>query len=376
MRRGDDGLCAIMIRKSYPSFFIENRNVLVRDGLTRFHTRKIIITNCILLAGGAGAIGRLTAKSLRDAHPDIPLLIGGHDLAKASEAAAMIGNAEGVVLDPAAKDFGLDGRSVSAVVVFYMDHAMASLRFAQSRGVPHLSISTGVFEIAPEIAAYMHRPDVAPMVLGYEWLVGATTVPTLHISKAFSQVDEIVISALVDEQDGGGPTVAVDFEHLTKMMPAALTRRGGVYFWREGDDAKTTFHAVDGASTDAVGFSSIDVVGLATATGAPDVQFNLANGVTSSRRRGEPKSTEIIIELAGEDHAGLQLRTRHAVVHPDGAAPLTGIGVAMILERLLGLDGPPSTPPGLYFPYQLLDADVYLARLAKDGGSVTKLEVL
>ena len=160
------------------------------------------------------------------------------------------------------------------------------------------------------------------------------------------------------------------------MMPAALTRRDGVYVWREGDDAKAGFYAVDGTEMEASGFSSIDVVGLATATGAPNVQFNMASGVSSTRRRGGPMSTEIVIELAGEDDAGRPLRTRHAVVHPKGAAPLTGIGVAMILERLLGLDGKPATPAGLYFPYQLLNAADYLARLKQDGGAVLKLEVL
>ncbi len=330
----------------------------------------------ILLMGGSGAIGRLTARSLRAAHPDAPLLIGGRDLARAEEAAAEIGNAQGVVLDPSADNFGLGKRPISAVAIFYMDHAVASLRFAQMRGVPHLSISSGVFEIAPEIATYMHRPDAAPVVLGYEWLVGATTVPTLELAKAFGRVDDIVIGALVDEQDGGGPTVAVDFEHLTKMMPAALTRRGNAYIWRDGGDAEATFHAVDGVKIKAAGFSSIDVVGLAAATGAPNVQFNLASGVSSTRRRGEPMSTEIIIELAGEDHAGRPLRTRHAVFHSRGAAPLTGIGAAMILERLLGLDGDPPTPAGLYFPYQLLDAVAYLTRLKQDGGTVLELEVL
>ena len=328
----------------------------------------------ILLMGGSGAIGRHTAQSLRAAHPDVPLLIGGRDLARAEEAAAEIGHAQGVVLDPTADNLGLGERSVSAVAVFYMDHAIAGLRFAQARGVPHLSISSGVFEIAPEIATYMHKPNAAPVVLGYEWLVGATTVPTLEFAKAFGRVHDIVVGALVDEQDTGGPTVAADFEHLTKMMPAALTRRNGVYIWREGDDAKAGFHAVDGNKMEASGFSSIDVVGLATATSAPNVQFNIASGVSSTRRRGEPMSTEIIIELAGEDHAGRPLRTRHAVVHHQGAAPLTGLGVTMVLERLLGLDGKPATPAGLYFPYQLLDAGAYLARLEQTGGTVLKLE--
>ena len=330
--------------------------------------------NPILFMGGSGAIGHHAARALRTAHPDVPLLIGGRDLAKAQQAAAQIGGAKGVLIDTSADDLGLGNRQVSGVVVFYMDHALAGLRFAQKRGVPHLSISSGVFEIAPEIATYMHTPGAAPIVLGYEWMVGATTVSTLSIAQAFSRVSDISIYALVDEQDSGGPTVASDFEHLNKMLPAALTRQDGVYVWREGEDQKASFRAVDGTQMEASGFSSIDVVGLAAATGAANVQFNLAIGVSSTRRQGMPMSTEIIIELAGVDSKGEPLRTRHALVHPQGAAPLTGLSVAMILERLLGLDGQPATAPGLYFPYQLLNATAYLQRLKQEGGELRQLQ--
>ncbi|WP_434570239.1 NAD(P)-dependent oxidoreductase [Pseudomonas sp. Z3-6] len=327
----------------------------------------------ILLMGGSGAIGHHTARALRAAHPEVPLLIGGRDLAKAQQAAEQMGGAQGVVIDADADDLGLGDRPISAVVVFYMDHALAGLRFAQKRGVPHLSISSGVFEIAPEIATYMHTPDASPIVLGYEWMAGATTVSTLSIARAFGRVQDIRVNALVDEQDTGGPTVATDFEHLNKMLPAALTRRDGVFVWREEEDSKAGFHAVDGTKIEATGFSSIDVVGLAAATGAPNVQFNLATAVSSTRRQGRPMSTEIIIELVGEDSQGEPLQTRHALIHPAGAAPLTGLSVAMTLERLIGLDGQPPTPPGLYFPYQLLDATAYLERLKQEGGELRKL---
>jgi hypothetical protein len=206
-------------------------------------------------------------------------------------------------------------------------------------------------------------------------MVGATTVATLHIAKAFARVHDIRIHALVDEQDGGGPTVAVDFEHLNKMLPAALTRRDGEFIWREGDDAKVSFRAVDGTTLQGAGFSSIDVTGLAAATGAPNVEFNLASGISSTRRQGQPMSTEILIELEGMDHKGSALRTRHAVVHRSGAAALTGLSVAMLLERLVRLDGQPPAPPGLYFPYQLLDAQVFLQRLEKDDGDLIELDV-
>ncbi|MGN8342418.1 NAD(P)-dependent oxidoreductase [Pseudomonas sp. SMV71] len=331
--------------------------------------------NPILFMGGTGAIAHHSARALRTAHPDVPLLIGGRDLAKAQRVAEQIGGAQGVVIDASASDLGLGDRPVSGVVVFYMDHALAGLRFAQMRGVPHLSISSGIFEIAPEIATFMHKPNAAPIVLGYEWMAGATTVATLNIAKAYSRVREIKISALIDEQDTGGPTVASDFEHLNKMLPAAMTRRDGEYIWREGEGAKATFRAVDGREIESTGFSSIDVVGLAAATGAADVQFNMAIGTSSSRRQGDPMSTEIIIELAGEGKNGEALRTRHAVVHPAGTAPLTGLSVAMLLEQLLGLDGRAPTAPGLYFPYQLLDDAAYLERLGREGGTLRELPV-
>ncbi len=327
----------------------------------------------ILLMGGSGAIGRQAARAIQTIYPDVPLLIGGRDLSKAQNAAAEMGHAQGVALDSASADLGLGEQNVSAVVVLYKDHSLAGLRFAQSRGVPHLSISSGIFEIAPEIARFMHAPTASAIVLGYEWLVGATTVPALQLVKSFSQVDEIRIGALVDEEDTGGPAVAADFEHLNHLLPAALTLRDGIWLWREGDDAKTVFSALDGTEINAAGFSSIDVTGLAAATGARSVQFNLGQGVSSSRRKGGALSTEILLDISGLDHAGQALHTRHAVVHPGGAAPLTGMGIALILERLLGLDGKPPVAPGLYFPYQILNASHYLAHLAQEGGEVLDL---
>jgi hypothetical protein len=329
----------------------------------------------ILLIGGSGIVGRWTARLLRAAHPETPLLIGGRDLAKAREAAAELGAADGVKVDLAAADLGLGQRPISAVAIFFTDVTTASLLFAQSRRVPYISISPGLNEIAPEVAAYMHAPQAAPVVLGTEWLVGATSVPTLQLAEAFGRVREITIGALLDEQDAFGPAASADLERQTKTMHAALARRDGAYYWRVGEDAKARFRAVDGTEMEASALSPHDVVGLATATGAPNVRFDLALGVSSSRRRGAPLSTEIIIEVAGDDRAGRPLRARRAVIHPEGQMPLTGLGVALLLERLVGLDGARPVPPGLYFPSQLLERRTYFARLERIGGEVVTLDV-
>ena len=327
----------------------------------------------ILLVGGSGVVGQHTARALRKAHPDVPLLIGGRDLGKAQDIADQVGKAEGVATDLAAPDLGLGDRPVSAVAVLFTDQRVAGLRFAQDRGVPYICISPGIIELGPEVAAYIHRPDASAVVLGTEWLVGATSVPTLTFAKAFGRVDDIRIGALLDEKDAFGPASEADLDRQTKVMPAALARRDSAFVWRTDDDAASRFRAVDGTEVEASALSPNDVLSLSMKTGAPDVRFDLGIGVSSSRRRGEPLSAEILIELSGTDAEGKALRTRHAVVHPGGQMPLTGLGVAMVLERLTGLDGRPPTPPGLYFPYQLLDPDTYFARLQDLGTSILDL---
>ena len=332
-------------------------------------------SDSILLLGGAGMVGRQTARFLRNAHADVPLLIGGRDLAKARSLAAELGNADGVAIDAAATDLGLGDQPVSAVVAFFTDPSLGGLHFAQARGIPYLGISTALHAIGPEVAAYVTRPKAAAIVLGTEWLVGAATVPALRFAADFGRIDDINIGALIDEQDTGGPEQGLDHDRAIGSRPAALSRRDGGYFWGPGEDAFGSFRTADGRLVEGMGMSLVDVVGLAEETGAANVQLNLAVGVSSSRRRGEPMSTEVIIELAGADHSGRPLRTRHAIIFTGGQLPLTGLGTALVAERLAGLGGHGPQPPGLYFPYQLLDRDTYFSRFAEAGGQILQLNV-
>ena len=120
-------------------------------------------------------------------------------------------------------------------------------------------------------------------------------------------------------------------------------------------------------------YSPYDVLTLAAETGAANIRFLLAAGETSSRRRGEPVSTEIILEIAGEGRDGSRQTIRQAVFHPRGQMPLTAFGTAMVLERLAGLSGDGPVPAGLYFPSQLLDADAYMTGFAAIGGKIIPL---
>lgn len=123
-------------------------------------------TNPVLIIGGSGVVGSWTARIIRSLHPGLPLVIGGRDFGKAEAVARDIGGAAGVKIDLDRPDLGLaDGEAFSAVAVFVKDDRLSAMRYAQHHRIPYISISSGTFEIGPEVAQYIHAPDRAPILL-------------------------------------------------------------------------------------------------------------------------------------------------------------------------------------------------------------------
>jgi saccharopine dehydrogenase-like NADP-dependent oxidoreductase len=53
----------------------------------------------VLIVGGSGVVGSTAARTLRRLHADLPITIGGRDLARARAVAEEIGDADAVVVD-------------------------------------------------------------------------------------------------------------------------------------------------------------------------------------------------------------------------------------------------------------------------------------
>ncbi|BCH31534.1 hypothetical protein MesoLjLc_34640 [Mesorhizobium sp. L-8-10] len=322
----------------------------------------------VLIIGGSGIVGSTAARTLRQLYPELPITIGGRDLAKAEAVAKEIGNARGAAIDLDRIDLGLPaGDSFGAVVPFLKDETLNSLKYAQATGAGYLSISSGVFELGPETAFYIHKPTAVPVVMASSWLAGVATFPTLRFAKEFSRIDRIEITAVLDEQDMGGPAAAADFERLTRTAPRALIVKDGKFVWAADEDASRTVVTVDGVETRAIGYSPFDVLSLAAATDAKSIRFDLIYGESANRRRGEHFSTETIIEITGENKDGRTGLSRYELVHPRGQAPVTAVGVTLGIERLLGLDGKAPAAPGLYLPEVLIDPDHAVRRFQEFG---------
>ncbi len=321
----------------------------------------------VLIVGGSGVVGAQTARTLRRLHPGLPLAIGGRDLAKAKAVAAPLG-AQAVAVDLGRADLGLPADAAwSAVIVFVKDDWTHALGYAQRHGIPHISISSGTFEIGPEVARHIHRPDAAAIILASQWLVGAVLFPTLLYAKAYSAIETIRIGLLLDEEDMGGAAAWTDYERITTAGSSALTLEDGRFAWVAGEKADASYRSVDGVVLPAKAYSPFDLLSLATATTAKTIRIDLAFGVSASRRRGEAFSTEIAIEIDGLSATGTEQRTRHEIVHPAGQAPLTALGVALVAERALGLAGGERLKPGLYFPDSVIDPAYFVDRMAEFG---------
>lgn len=325
-------------------------------------------TPSILIVGGSGQAGSRTARLLRQRQPELRIGIGGRDLKRAQAIASELGNADALSIDLTKPRLGLPAaREFDSIAMFVKDDTLESLRYAQATGAAHLSISSGAFEMAPEVAQFVQRPNASAVVFGSYWLAGAATLCTLQFAREFRSLERIEIGAVLDEHDVGGPAAAADYERLTSTSPSTLLLEDGQWRWVRGDTAQRRFTDSEGLELLGQAYTPYDVPGLAAATQARSVRFDIVVGDTAGRRRGAGFSTEMIIELWGKGPTGQDQHVRHELVHPEGQVPLTALCVTLQLERLLGLSGPGRVAPGLYFPEQLLEPGYALEQMQRAG---------
>ncbi|NKY31321.1 hypothetical protein [Nocardia gamkensis] len=321
----------------------------------------------VLLLGGSGQAGSATAAYLRRRHPELLFTIAGRNLERAQRVAYELGGATAVTVDLARGDLGLPAdQDYSAVVATLWDSRLTGLRFAQDHGAPYAGLSSGMIDIAPEITAAAQRPAAAPVLMASHWAAGVITLTTLEWAKEFDRVDTIRIGAMLDENDAGGPAGLADLERWAEVTSAGYARRDGVFAWVGADKAQMELRSFDGTAIPGQTIPILDVPSLAFATGAPNVEFAFALGESAGSRRGEGPSVEVRIDLEGVGPTGAPLSINRYVVHPDGQRPLTSLGLALGVERLLGLRGT-AVAPGIYTPEVLLDPAYVVKQLVDVG---------
>lgn len=328
----------------------------------------------VLIIGGSGVVGSRAAKTLRQLQPALPLTLGVRDLGRAQSLARELGGAETVRIDLERRDLGLpEDAAFSAVVVLLKDDTLNSMRYAQAKGLPYVSFSDFVFDIGPAVALSIQHPTRSPVLLLGHFLGGTVTLATLHFAREFRRVDAIEIGAVFDEEDVGGPAASGDMDRVTKDLPHPLLRKDGRFLWARGEDVHRDFVGVDGTQWRGRAFPLLDVVSLAAATEARTVRLDFAVREAASRPQGQGISHEVIIEITGEREDGTTGRVRHELVDADVHSGLSARGVALAVERLLGLAGGPPVTPGLYHPEGLLHPAAVVERLKEFGTRIRRV---
>jgi hypothetical protein len=328
----------------------------------------------VLLLGGTGAVGARAARALRRLQPELPIAIGARDQLRAQALADEIGGASAVKIDLDREDLGLPPTmSVSGVAVLLKDQSLRSMKLAQASEVPYASFSDWVFDIGPEVALHIHRPARAPILLLGHVLGGTVSVAALHFAREFQRVRSIEVGVSVDEDDVGGPAAAIDLDRLASAVPRALVREHGRWRWLSADEATRAFRAADGAIRQGRALPALDVVSLAATTGAASVRVDLAVRPVAGRPAESGPSVEVVIDIEGEGRDGAIRTARHQIVDDDVHSRLSALGLALAVERVLGLTGGAPVPPGLYHPEGLLDPSYVLERLVDFGARVRRL---
>jgi hypothetical protein len=330
----------------------------------------------VLILGGSGQAGAGTAAHLRRWYPTLPLTIAGRNIERAQRVADELGGATAVTVDLGRADLGLPaGSNHSAVVSAIWDDHLHGLRYAQQRGAGYLSISSGLVDVAPEVVAGAQQASASPILLASHFTAGIGVLATLHVARGLDRVDSVRVGAVLDELDAGGPAGLADLERLYTASTAGLRRLDGVFTWLPASDAHADVHTLDGRVVPGQSVPILDVPSLAFATGAPNVRFDYALGESAGRRRGGAPSIEIRIDVEGVDAAGAPMRVSQYLVHPDGQRPLTSLGVALGVERLIGLRGEPAQP-GIHTPESLIDPAYAVERMTEVGASFVDAPIL
>lgn len=328
----------------------------------------------VLVIGGSGVVGRRAVKALRELHPELALRIGGRDVDKAATLARELGRAEAVRIDLEREDLGLPpDAAFSAVVVLLKDDSLRTMKYAQGKGVPYVSFSDFVFDIGPAVALHIQQPAAAPVLFLGHFLGGTVALATLHFARELKKVHAIQIGAVFDEEDVGGPAASGDMERLTKGVPSPLIRKDGKFLWATAEeDVTRTFQGADGTQWKGRAYPLLDVATLAAVTDASTVRLDFAIRAASSRKPGEGPGHEVVIDLTGEATDGTTTHVRHTLVDGDVHSGLSGRGVALAVERLVGLVGSAPVGPGIFSPECVLDSAHVIKRLQAWGTRIQR----
>lgn len=328
--------------------------------------------NAVLVVGGYGTVGQQAVQFIRQRHPTLPLIIAGRHPKKAVVVAQELEYAIATIVNLELPN-PLGTLRPAAILALANDPQDYLLTDAIKLGIPYVDITRWTERVR---SAATLGPLSAPVMLASGWMAGIATLIAVATTRQLTRTNRIDISILYSLQDKAGPNSVEYMDRLATPFEVMLNGRL-THVYPYTDPRKITFPG--GYTASAYRFDTPDQLTLPNATGAQTVSARIAfndalttgllvaltrSGIwklfsgsrfTPLRRQllynpGSGANHEMVIEVAGIDEDGKEKILRTTVVDPKGQTHLTTVGALIQLERILGLDGGSSPPPGITYP--------------------------
>lgn len=352
-------------------------------------------TKTVILAGGAGVVGRQVAAILRRRQPDVRLVLAGRRLDAVQAVAAPL-EAEAMRLDLDAPDLG-EAEAGAIIVGVANDLNDALLTAALKAGTPYLDVTrwTTAQKQALTTVAARGRP-AAPVVFASSWMASSIGLTARDAARDMASVERIDIGVLYGLADRAGPNSVA---YMDRISTPFLTMENGV--WRERNgfrDGQARDFGEGGVHT-LYRFDTPDQAVLPALTGARTVEARIAfdsplesrllhilaasgvwKALSGPRFEGLRRSMlynpgagaahRVRIGLEGRDDRGDAIRRTIQVVEPEGQTRLTALGAVVQIERLLGRLGP-VLEAGVHLGEAMPDPASAIALLREEGVRIT-----
>ncbi|WP_288880157.1 hypothetical protein [Pedobacter panaciterrae] len=319
----------------------------------------------ILIVGGYGMVGSNIARLIRQADKSAELILAGRNPQNGIALAKELNHSETAYIN-LEEGFDLSKfKKIDLIISAVDDHSNIIRETAILDGVACIAVSELADQISPTAFLGLHKKIVAPVVYAGHWQAGILTLVVKQLANKFSHIKTIELAGLFDPKDSVGPLVA---NEVSGFVGDALIRKEGNWLSLQAKENPRTIDLHNHSSAIGHPLSTLDVPSIAAFTSAKNIRFDFIIGESIGSNKGLEASHDLYITIEGTLLSGEKRKHNTIVSGPRGNSHLTAVGVYLIAEKILGLNGQPEHKiGGLYLPETIVPSHNISNRLKEFG---------
>ncbi|MEN5380671.1 hypothetical protein [Sphingobacterium kitahiroshimense] len=319
----------------------------------------------VLIVGGYGMVGSHIARIIRQVDHRIELILAGRNPQNGISLAKELNHSETAYIN---LEEGFDishFQKIDLIISAVDDHSNILREAAILNGIACIAVSELADQIAPTAFLGLHKTIAAPIVYAGHWQAGILTLVVKELANKFSDIKTIELAGLFDPKDSVGPLVA---NEVSGFVGDALIRKEGNWLSLPAEENPRIIGLYNHSSVIGYPLSTLDVPSIAAFTSAKNIRFDFITGESIGSNKGLQASHDLYITIEGTLLSGEKRKLSKIVSGPRGNSHLTAVGVYLIAEKILGLNGQSENRiGGLYLPETIVPCQNISNRL-KDFG--------